>query len=440
MQTPLTQQLTHLTAVIELDDLETRFEGDIDVSRFERLPVITQAIRVARRTRSSLTVLCFQSPPSLLTNLRSLVNGSDLERRQAQSRQALFELARKIQEEDGISVHCEGIQTAWDTSVLVDWLTATPTDLLILAKPDNQAVTAMTMSGLSQLIRQTGMPVWFSDENSRPQHGVVAALSDGIRGEDGELRALDHEVLDTARGVSRLFETRLHLVQASECPQPSFGTLGMAGLGRLDAGTAGADMIAATRPDVRERLRGRKQALETFARATGAADELAQIVVGEGDPAAVVADRAEALDAGLIIMGATEKSSWETLLKGGTAEETLTLAPCDVLYVKHADREDVRPQAVLSLSALRAQPETHEVDMIVHPRRHFATPLTVLRDESLPRQTKVMVLEAWEEELNNEVRNEQRMPQQVYEPAWNPAELDQVLRALERLGVDRQAA
>ena len=229
-------------------------------------------------------------------------------------------------------------------------------------------------------------------------------------------------------------------MQASERPRPSLGSLGLAGIGQLDGATASTGYLPAAAPDVRERLRGKRRALESFARATGAADEVDRVVIGEGDPAAVVADRAEALDAGLIIMGATEKSSWETLVKGGTAEQALSLAPCDILYVKNTEGEHVRPQALLSHSVLEAEPETHEVDMMVHPRRFFATPFAVLRDDTLQRQTKVMVLEAWEEELSNEVRNEGGMPQQVYEPTFDPDELVRVRQALERLGVERQAA
>jgi len=389
-----------------------------------------------------MTLLCFQSPPSLMTNLQSLVAGRDLERDQVNVRQALFGLTRKIEQEDGISVRCEGLQMAFDTATLVDWLTATPTDLLILAKPDDQAAAVTTMSGLSQVIRQTGMPVWFAGDNSLPNDGVVAALSesaDGSMDSTGEKRALDFEVMDTARGISRLFDSELHLVQASERPQPSVGRLGLAGLGHVDGASASTGYLPAADENVRE-LTGRKRALHSFARATGAAEEVDQIVVGMGKTAAVVAARAEALNAGLIIMGAREKSGWETLLKGGTAEATLGLASCDVLYVKAVEEEHAKPQALLTHSALEAEPETSPVDLIVHPRRHFATPLAVLRDDSLSRQTKVLILEAWEEELSTEALQEARMPQQVYELTTTPDELEAVRQTLARLGVEYEAA
>jgi hypothetical protein len=51
-----------------------------------------------------------------------------------------------------------------------------------------------------------------------------------------------------------------------------------------------------------------------------------------------------------------------------------------------------------------------------------------------------MVLEAWEEELVNEMTHETRMPQQVYETVFSPEELDGVRHALDRLGADSQAA
>ncbi len=391
MQSPATCSHTHLVAVIDLDD---QSEASISAN-----PVIEQARRIVRRTRSALTLICFQSPPSLLSNLQSLVSGADPAGPQLPVRQALSELARQIEEEEGVGVRCEGLQVPFDPAVLEDWLRASPADLLLLPKPEQGSTATTTTYGLSQFIRQTGMPVWFVERGLRPQHGVVAAVSEGARTASDELRALDYEVVDTARGIGSLFSARFHLVQAVQ---------------------AGID--------------DRSRALESFARATGVAEHAGEIVAKEGGVSSVLASSAETLQAGLIVMGASGKSRWDALVHGGEVESTLTRAPCDVLYVKMGAKTQARPQALLSHSVLESQPQPNEVDLFVHPRRHYATPLVVLRDEQRSWQSKVLILEAWEEELENEAVHEGKMPQQVYETTFDPDELKLVRQALVRLG------
>lgn len=430
MQLKPTQQHTHLAAVIDLDELLAPNE-QLEAA-LQCLPVVEQARQLVRRTGSALTLLCFQAPPSLLSNLQSLVSGTDHAELQFAAREALFALARKIEQEDGVSVRCEGLQVPFDATVLADWLRGTPADLLLVPKPDLQSAAVTALNGLSQLIRQTGMPIWFVDQGSRPQQGVVAAVSEGAEEASSELRALDYEVMDAARGVGALFGSQLHLVQAADEAAPALGSLALADLPPIEFDQARmgleADGIR------RRRLAAREKSLESFARATGAAADVGEIMVAEGDVPSVVSGSAESLQAGLIVMGASDKSRWERIVHGGTAESTLTRAPCDVLYVKNAEGEHIRPQALLAHSALEETPQPNEVDLIVHPRRYFATPLVVVRDEQLSRQSKVMILEAWEEELSNEAAHEGNMPQQVYEPTHDPAELDAVRQALIRLG------
>lgn len=430
MKLPLNHQITHVTAVLDFDNLSG--EG------LSAQPVIEQARRLARRTRSALTIVAFQAPPSLLSSLQSLVGETEPADARRAGRPDLFGLARRLQHEEGISVHCEMIESQFDATMVTDWITASPTDLLVLAKPDTLTPAATVFDGLSQLIRQSGVPVWFAEQGRRPRSGVVAAVSGNLYGPRRELRALDQEVLDAARGIGTLFDADLHLVQATSRP----GTMpGLGGFAMLDGTGSHAQAMHKTRLAQEENLAAKEKSLASFARATGVAEEVDQLVVAAGEIAEVVSGSAQALQAGLIVMGACDKTRWETIIRGGAAEATLALAPCDVLYVKDsAGEHDVRPQALLSGRALDEEPEPEEVDLLVSPRRHFATPLAVVREESLRRRIKVMVLEAWEEELQNEARNELRMPQQVYEEVVDPAEIEEVRRALDQLGARSRTA
>lgn len=401
MKMPLNHQITHIAAVLDLDGVHP--------DRLHKEPAVARARRLARRTRSALTVLAFAPPPTL-AGIRNLIGSQESERSQVHFRAALFDLAARIQREEGITALTELRTARFDAGVIADWLASSAVDVAVLTKPDEAATAATTMNRLSVLIRQTGIPVWFAERGTQPQAGVIAALSRGAEEPLGEVRALDYEVMDTARGVGKLFDAELHVVQACD-----------------------RSMWEAPRTS-------RENALKSFAMAIGAADEVEEIVVAEGKTAEVISESAEALEAGLIVMGASEKSRWEAMLLGGAAEETLTLAPCDVLFVKNAEGEQVRPQTLLSGRVVEAEPELTEVDLVVDPRRHFATPLALVRDECLDRQSKVVILEAWREELQNEEANDRNMPQQVYETVANGRELAQVESALVRLGATDLAA
>lgn len=424
MQLPLNHQINHVTAVLDLDT--------VDVARLDAQPAIEQSRDLARKTRSALTILAFHSPPSLLSNLQRLIGESPHEHARRESRPALFGLARRLQQQERISVHCELLEREFDARAVADWLASSPTDLLVLAKPENRTAAGTLFAGLTQLIRQTGTPVWFTEQGHQPQAGVVAAVAGATETASQQVRALDHEVVDAARGLGELFDAHVHLVQAT--PRPLLGTLGLGGLWPVEDATSQAALARNLGKAKRKYLEKQQQALESFARAAGVADSVEQTVVAEGDPAEVVSNSAQALEAGLIVMGAGEKSRWEALLSAGTAESTLTLAPCDVLYVKDADGTHVRPQALLADGSLAAAPRPEEVDMLVSPRRYFRAPLDVVRDETLARQSKLMILQAWEEELENEAVNEAAMPQQLYEDLPDPEQLASVRSALSRLG------
>ena len=52
-----------------------------------------------------------------------------------------------------------------------------------------------------------------------------------------------------------------------------------------------------------------------------------------GDPAEAIVGEARARGASLIVMGSRQRSAWERLFKGSTAERVLRASPCPVLMV-----------------------------------------------------------------------------------------------------------
>lgn len=395
LKPPLHQQITHIATVMDIhasDDLP-----------LDETPALSQARTMAARTGSAITLLAFVPPPTMADNLAALVTdsspGNDFEAVRSQ----LFDLAQMIQREDHITVQCEIREARFDASAVTSWLADAPADLLVVNRPDDEAGMTIIVERFSPIIRELGTPVWFAGSDETPQDSpldsVVAAVAADLSSEHTSQPNLDRDVLDTATGIVDLFDAELHVLQASPHPaQPHTD---------------------------------RKERLAEFVESTVAPE--GQLLVPEGDVAPTVSAGAEALDAGLIVMGASGKSRWSTLLFGGVAESTLAIAPCDLLLVKPVERHSAPADTESAQETLQNADELQEIDLLVNPRRYFQEPDAVAADENLTDTEKSLVLSAWEEELANEIENE-RMPQQVYESTTNLNELDTVRELLKLLG------
>jgi len=426
MKVPLAHQISHIAVVLNPDEDGT----------FDKSSALRRARQLAVRSDSALTLLAFLPPPTLTDNLAALVASSPADRDETPLRNGLFETARTVQEEDGVTVQCEIIESAFSAVAAGNWLESVPTDLLVIDHPEHHSRTTIA-DRFSALIRRSSTPVWFTVPDSTPAQGVVAAIAADVCEENEPAPALEYDVLDTARRIGNLFDADLHVVQAR---QPASLNLSSAGLASLVAvPSASGPALEASQSARRQRRQQWTEELSEFVAHAGGVDGTALVM--EGEVATAVSAGAQALDAGLIVMGANSKSHWVSILLGGSAEATLAVAPCDLLVVKPSEHEDVRRDALRSQSAAAqttAQP--HEIDLLVHPRYHFRSPAAVLRHDGLNAGEKRLILSAWEEELRNELENETTMPQQVYEPTTDPDELESVKRSLERLGASEGVA
>ncbi len=388
LKSPLHQQITHIATVLDLDPSD-----DLPL---DETPALAQARTMAARTRSAISLLAFVPPPTMADNLAALVTDSNPADDFEAVRSQLFDLAHRIQREDHITVQCEIREARFDADAVTSWLTDTPADLLLVDRPDDETGMTIIVERFSPIIRELETPVWFAGSDDMSQEDslgrVVAAVAADLSNEHPSQPHLDRDVLDAATGIVDLFDAELHVLQAS--PHPAHA--------RTD----------------------RKESLAEFVEHSVAPD--GQLLVLEGDVGPTVSAGAEALDADLIVMGASGKSRWSSLLFGGVAESTLAIAPCDLLLVKPVERQNAaadtgsaQEPTLLNADALE------EIDLLVNPRRYFQEPGAVAADENLTDAEKRLVLSAWEEELANEIENE-RMPQQVYESSRSLDELDNV--------------
>jgi nucleotide-binding universal stress UspA family protein len=246
------------------------------------------------------------------------------------------------------------------------------------------------------LIRQTAFPVWFAAPLADPSRGVVAGVADAELPKErsrSERLDLDEEVLVAADSLGMLFDADVHLVQAYERRPATL--LGPVSTGVLPSLHAVPGSLLADGTDARGGAAEREATLAGFARALGAGE--AEVLAAPGNAADVLNASAKALEAGLIVMGAHDRSVWDVLLTGATAERTLAQADCDVLFVKADTQPQAEPAVVGADDSDWGAAE--EVDLLVNPQRHFDRPAAVLRSSRLSPRQKMTVLRGWREEL-----------------------------------------
>lgn len=70
------------------------------------------------------------------------------------------------------------------------------------------------------------------------------------------------------------------------------------------------------------------------------------------------------------------------------------------------------------------------LDLTMSPRRHFHSADAVVSHDGLTRDEKRLILEAWAQELANEIHHREHMPAPAYDEDPEPQELRGVRRAL----------
>jgi nucleotide-binding universal stress UspA family protein len=422
----LKQKITHVGVALDCDH--------VDADELAGTPAVEQARRLARRLDCSLTLVAFL--PELKVGLLEKVGVDKAREEGARSarwerlhrvRSVLFELCRDIQLGDGATVRCEVLEERLSTDALADWAEQVPVDLLILENPSSDT-TPSIIDRYTPLIRRLPAAVWFTGEGSRPQSGIVAALS-GELGEDEPVRMLDHDVVDLARGFGRLFDADLHFVKARPREEPILTGMALTGLG------IGGPAAAGTRHMVPMDRRGDadRRAVQAFVNRVSKGEE-EKILVLNGEVPEVISGAAGAVDAGLIVMGAREKSRWELMLFGGAVESTLALAPCDVLLVKQTELQESMTEILPLPAAGEAVRESEWDQVAAQPRYHFRSPAALVEHGQLSRRDRISILRSWEKELANEVIQDVRLPQQRYEKPKHASELKEVRKALAAFG------
>jgi nucleotide-binding universal stress UspA family protein len=159
-------------------------------------------------------------------------------------------------------------------------------------------------------------------------------------------RATENAVLGPARELARIYSSSLVLVRAAERgrlpaeddPTSAPGVALAAGppmdnVAGIDVPTIGdrpGDNFIPARAIENPEAAGYLNILDNMLEEEGFTVEF---VDPDDDPADAIVQEARSRSAGLIIMGTRQRSGWERLFKGSTAEKVLRESPCPVLAV-----------------------------------------------------------------------------------------------------------
>ncbi len=148
------------------------------------------------------------------------------------------------------------------------------------------------------IMRHSPAPVWLTRERKRSNGRSVLAAIDLEARDEGHIR-LNNSILKHARNMAALFELPLHVV-AAVSKKPDFSHI-----------TQGGD--------------------ETLEEVLGI--EPGRLHIMKGLPRNVIPKQAEAVKAGLVVMGTAARSGTQGVLIGNTAEKVLDKLDADVLSV-----------------------------------------------------------------------------------------------------------
>lgn len=235
------------------------------------------------------------------------------------------------------------IETLWNhdrSGCILETVRAKGGDLILKQSGEHAYVLGLLSTTDWDLLREASVPVWFVATASvhRPEDGIVTAI-DQIFADDEESDEefrLDHECFDTAKALSDRFECPLYAVHAYLVPSTLGGYeafLPMSAVGAAIRPVVATGRAYTAEQDARAQVsRRHREVVQDFIDEHGI--PLDDVIIREGPVDQVLTTTAEAMGAGLIVMGSSNKSWWDRLLGRVSAEPTLSNAGCDVLFVR----------------------------------------------------------------------------------------------------------
>lgn len=242
-----------------------------------------------------------------------------------------------------------------------------------------------------ELIRKSPSHLWFVKPGVSDIKTVLTAIG-GASVDEGIISPSDYRVFEVGNGLAEDLGAKSVPAHTYEVP-------------KLHAYASYEPVVLAS-----AQVAGEAEAWERIARVHGEAInkfaeefeiDVEQIKISKGHAADVIPTLAKSLDAGLVVMGARNLGRWERLLHSVSAEPVLSMAPCDIVFVKEARGAKV-PEAYEQ--PRRGVPSVNIEKAITQPDKAFESPQAVVENGDLSVDLRQRILDAWELDVNAQLK------------------------------------
>lgn len=300
-------------------------------------PGFDRAIEICKRSGADLRLLiCDRDPVQqgrLVASEKGLENArAALEEKHRQQLDQLTTQAASELETDPASI---ATSVRWDyplADAILHEIEEQDPDLVIKETHHHGPVSRVLFSNTDrQLIQACAKPLWLvKSEVSMSPPRIVAAVA-RLNPSDAN-DSLDHRILLSAMQLTAELGGKLHVFHAYDVP--NFGDeviLGGSGAAIPQPSTA---MLHSSHGLAADTESEHRKAIEQLLRDCSIDD--AELTLRAGLPSQSIIDFADEIEASLVVMGASSRSTIERVLLGSTAEHALDRVPSDLLVVKQA--------------------------------------------------------------------------------------------------------
>jgi len=356
--------------------------------------LIRRAISLAKRTGCELDLLhiCYDS----VLDSSILTSGQDRQRERERLAEAdatlLAELAARISAR-GVDVRHE---VRWDhprIDAILRKVADSKPDIVLKQAKEHSYVLGMATNTDWELARRSPAHVWLVSDAIDDIEHIVAAVGNRFGDPADVTTAADYDLLRTAGEIGHSFEADIYPVNAYQVPTTSAFVTDIAG--PMDVS---AKVQEQSRKQTVRQHSGMVKALAKYFRIS--ADN---VYVREGNASKVIPEVAEAVNADLVAMGATNIGRLERLFSSVTVEPVMAETDCDVLIIRDGGDSSV-PDVAATAAFGTARLDLQEA--ISNPQNAFDSPQDVANLDEVSVEFRNRILQAWEYDIRAEMTDE----------------------------------
>jgi len=322
---------------------------------------------------------------------------------------------------DGVSARHDVV---WDhprVDAVLRRIEAFEPDLVMLQSDRHRYVLGIASNDDWDLLRESPVAVWFVTDALRPIDRIVTGIA-SVAGDDEFVAATDYDVFRIANHIADVFHATNNPVHAYQVPK------GLTAYAMYAPELAVAEAKLPTEQRTRAAVARRHgRSIRAFAEHFHIDPDSVHVEMGV--PSDVLAAAARSLGAGLIVMGARSLGRWERVFNAVTAEPVLHRAPCDVLFVKHAD--DTAAGGVAVPAPRRGRPAVDLERAVLDPCGTFGSPQAIVEADDLSVAMRRRLLRLWAQDVRGQLNETNEGGPPLAVDASVLAEIDTALAALD---------